>query len=275
MFATLLQSLRWSQTLKAQCITAVIAVAVALVLIGWLPKTIFMAVLVFVGLLHAYGQNYRPWLHHSVWFVAFVLGVFIGVWRPDGFNYPLVFSVDSLHEGGEAFSLYANLGKGLAGYCALLLLLEVGRSSEQRSLRPLQNLAVVLIIPGAVILAGLFAGLNWVPKWTPLLFIFTLVNLLITCVAEETFLRLFLQRHIARMFSQPWMGRICSVGAATLVFWLTHFHPHLPFNVVFLLAGFGYALAYAISGRLSIAIAVHFMVNFLHFSLLEYPVPML
>ena len=67
---------------------------------------------------------------YLTWLLAIVLGIGVGLYRPAGFNYPLVFSVSQLHEGGSPFSLYINIAKLLAGYITVYLLISCSAQAK-------------------------------------------------------------------------------------------------------------------------------------------------
>jgi membrane protease YdiL (CAAX protease family) len=207
------------------------------------------------------------------WLLVIVLGVAVGLYRPAGFNYPLIFSLNQLHEGGKPFSLYINIAKLLAGYITVYFLLSVGLQAYIKSQTRQYALAIGLgfII---VILAYFALGLGFYLKPLKYVALFGLVNLLVTCVAEEAFMRLLLQAQLQKFLSELasgfWLEAI-PLLITTAIFVLLHLSSNLNVLWVFALAGFSYGLVYSLTKNLWACVAVHFTVNILHFSLLTYP----
>ncbi len=166
--------------------------------------------------------------------------------------------------GSVPFNMYLNLDKPLLIFALLLAfptLLGKGGSIRWRPL-------ALLILPLAALL-----GIAWqlgalrpevgLPHWW---WLFALNNLLFTCVAEEALFRGAIQQELASR-SKPWFA----IVASALLFGAIHL-PGGPLLALFAtLAGCCYGLAFQLSGRLSIAIAVHFAFNFAHLALFTYP----
>src|SRR6478609_1299474 len=91
-----------------------VAVLGALLALHFIPAVVALLVIVFSATLLLYQyflQQNKPAIFYFFWFLAIVLGIGIGLYRPAGFSYPLIFSVSQLHEGGLPMDLYLNLGK--------------------------------------------------------------------------------------------------------------------------------------------------------------------
>lgn len=223
-----------------------------------------------------YSSNQKPLGMYITWLLAIVLGIGVGLYRPAGFNYPLVFSVSQLHEGGSPFSLYINIGKLLAGYVAVYLLM----SSDVKVKPYIQNrapqFALAVGLGLFVVLFAYFAlGLGFYLKSLEYIALFALVNLLVTCVAEEAFMRLLLQAQLHKFLSGKhtnafWLEAI-PLLITTGIFALMHFSANVTVLGVFALAGFCYGLVYSLTKNVWACVAVHFTVNIVHFSLLTYP----
>jgi uncharacterized protein len=162
------------------------------------------------------------------------------------------------------FNLYLNLDKPLLFFGLLLAwpaLLGQGGPIRWRPLALLTlPLAALLLV--AWQLGALKPELG-LPHWW---WLFALNNLLFTCVAEEALFRGFIQQAIAKR-SQVWLG----ILAASLLFGAAHLAGG-PLLVLFAtLAGACYGLAFQLSGRLSVAILLHFLFNFAHLAFFTYP----
>ncbi|WP_429162138.1 CPBP family intramembrane glutamic endopeptidase [Aeromonas media] len=162
------------------------------------------------------------------------------------------------------FTLYLNLDKPLIFFGLLLAwpaLLGPGGAIRWRPL-------ALLILPLAALLItawqlGALKPEVGLPHWW---WLFALNNLLFTCVAEEALFRGLIQQGVASR-SKPWLGLL----VASLLFGATHLAGG-PLLVLFAaLAGACYGLAFLLSGRLGVAIAIHFLFNFAHLALFTYP----
>ncbi|WP_393935043.1 CPBP family intramembrane glutamic endopeptidase [Aeromonas rivipollensis] len=162
------------------------------------------------------------------------------------------------------FTLYLNLDKPLIFFGLLLAwpaLLGPGGTMRWRPL-------ALLILPLAALLItawqlGALKPEVGLPHWW---WLFAFNNLLFTCVAEEALFRGFIQQGVASR-SKPWLGLL----VASLLFGAAHLAGG-PLLVMFAaLAGACYGLAFQLSGRLSVAILLHFLFNFAHLALFTYP----
>ncbi|WP_370977881.1 lysostaphin resistance A-like protein [Agaribacterium sp. ZY112] len=212
----------------------------------------------------------------ALWLTVFIVGLTIGLYRPEGFNYPLVFNVDALHTEGQAFALYLNTAKVLAGIAVLVFLLPISIKKPSLKTAPWQIILTMLVC--ALMINTLAWHLLDLQVHTKTLFVilsFLAVNLSVTCLAEEAFMRLLLQGECLRAVSKFTENKLIREGLplalCTLIFILTHFPSSLNMLIVFGLAGFAYGLIYALTKNITYAIGLHFSVNALHFLFLTYP----
>ncbi|WP_461602671.1 lysostaphin resistance A-like protein [Aeromonas rivipollensis] len=162
------------------------------------------------------------------------------------------------------FTLYLNLDKPLIFFGLLLAwpaLLGPGGTMRWRPL-------ALLILPLAALLItawqlGALKPDVGLPHWW---WLFAFNNLVFTCVAEEALFRGLIQQGVASR-SKPWLGLL----VASLLFGAAHLAGG-PLLVLFAaLAGACYGLAFQLSGRLIVAILLHFLFNFAHLALFTYP----
>ncbi|MGY3910625.1 CPBP family intramembrane glutamic endopeptidase [Aeromonas piscicola] len=162
------------------------------------------------------------------------------------------------------FNMYLNLDKPLVFFGLLMAwpaLLGQGGAIRWRAL-------ALLLLPLAALLItawqlGALKPEAGLPYWW---WLFALNNLLFTCVAEEALFRGFIQQGVAAR-SRLWLG----ILVASLLFGAAHLAGGPLLMLFAALAGACYGLAFQFSGRLSVAIAIHFLFNFAHLALFTYP----
>ncbi|HSX72542.1 MAG TPA: CPBP family intramembrane glutamic endopeptidase, partial [Pseudomonas sp.] len=148
----------------------------------------------------------------------------------------------------------------------ILLAWWLGQPSRQPA-RTGRVLAVGAATLLAVPLLALGLGLvGWQPKWPEQLWLWLMVNLGVTVLAEELLFRAWLQSALVTR-----LGAVGGVALTALLFGAAH-APFSPlFAVVATVAGLGYGLVFHLSGRLWPALLLHGAVNLLHLLLLSYP----
>ncbi len=251
------------------------------VLLGLMPLQIWVINIVFFGLLLSYKLQNREGFKAILWIAVLITGLIIGLYRPQGFNYPLLFSIEALHTAGKPFDLYINTGKLLAGYLALVVLIQYIKDKNAFMYNTQHQVLLIVFLNGVVVgVATILLQLKWHPKpefiWLTLIFLTS--NLLVTVVTEEVFMRLIVQRQITQ-----WLNNIeklngkalyiegIAVTTTSLIFLITHSTQSVATSITFFIAGFAYAFAYSLTKNITAPIATHFGVNLLHFCFLTYP----
>lgn len=253
-------------------------IAILLLLLGWLPLGsaglfgLFASLLAGYCLLSQHTLRVANLLRVGVWGLILPVGLSMALYRPEGFSYPLLFHVDQFHLDGKPFALYVNTAKALAGYTAILWLLT--QPSPQSRLHQRWFLPLSLALAAVVLAAAVpLLGLQWHPKWQSEIAIFLVVNLLVTCVAEESFMRLLVQApiHHACLRFGPFVAGAVGLLVSTGLFAAAHSPQTGAAWGVYLLAGAMYGLGYALTGRLWVSVATHFTVNAMHILWLTCP----
>ena len=246
--------------------SGLILLGVALLTALWLERLSPVAALVsLVGLLLAWRTPGlpQPWRGVALtlvllWAMALTLHLV------PGFDNLKVLDRVQAGPASVPFTLYLNLDKPLIFFGLLLAwpaLLGPGGTMRWRPL-------ALLILPLAALLItawqlGALKPEVGLPHWW---WLFAFNNLLFTCVAEEALFRGFIQQGVASR-SKPWLGLL----VASLLFGAAHLAGGPLLVLLAALAGACYGLAFLLSGRLSVAIAIHFLFNFAHLALFTYP----
>lgn len=181
-----------------------------------------------------------------------------------GFNNLKVLDQVQAGPASVPFNMYLNLDKPLVFFGLLLAwpaLLGQGGAIRWRAL-------ALLLLPLAALLItawqlGALKPEAGLPYWW---WLFALNNLLFTCVVEEALFRGFIQQGVAAR-SRLWLG----ILVASLLFGAAHLAGGPLLMLFAALAGACYGLAFQFSGRLSVAIVIHFLFNFAHLALFTYP----
>lgn len=124
------------------------------------------------------------------------------------------------------------------------------------------TLALVAVLLGTALAMGY---VRWDPKWPSFFLIWTLTNLFLVAVSEESLFRGLLQDGLSRL------GRPAALLIASLVFGLYHLAWGLENVFLATVAGAFFGYAYLRSARIEAAILLHFVVNAIHFYLFTYP----
>jgi len=248
-----------------------------LVMVSWLPWANAMG-LVGVTCLACFfrKEELNRWIKVGLFFLLAPLAFWVASYGPEGFAYPLLFSLAGDVEEAVRYELSVDFAKGIAGFLLLYLLWPKLRVNEfvanVRLSVSLLFLAPLFIIGVAI----LMLGLQWQPKPIEQILQFAAVSLLITCVAEEVFMRFLFQQNlrnaVASFTANRALQEIIPLLLVTFVFVAIHAGISGAAVWVYALAGFLYGLSYTLSKNILYPIAIHFLVNQIHFSLLTYPI---
>ncbi|MUL16877.1 CPBP family intramembrane glutamic endopeptidase [Aliivibrio fischeri] len=219
-----------------------------------------------VGLLVAYKTpslekkwQLGAYLFIFLWCIALFLHLI------PGFNNAKVLDAVVTGPLSVPFTLYLNLDKPLILFGLLLAYPALLGSKASINKKALIYTAIPLfsLLPLAWGLGALKPEFT-IPNWW---WLFALNNLLLTCVAEEAFFRGFIQQSLSKRF-----GWIAGVAVASVLFGAAHIGGGLLLAVFATLAGVGYGLAFHYSSRLWVAVAFHFLFNFIHLVFFTYPI---
>ncbi|UXH76601.1 CPBP family intramembrane glutamic endopeptidase [Roseateles amylovorans] len=235
----------------------------------------------------AMSAHRQPRREATLMVLMLVLGLALSLHKLPGFANPsyLVASADALPPTVK----YLNFDKGVAGLLMLAVLITQQRQRRNGGVtrwadqpgRPVSGhsafggwaLPITVVATLAVpwwLAVGSGLGEPTL-RWPPNAALFLLSNLFLTCVAEEVAFRGVIQQLLARWVSDDlrhWRGWI-PVLLTALLFGLAHLAGGPVYVALAALAGLGYGLSYALSGRIEVAILLHFGLNALVFCTLN------
>ncbi|WP_349970632.1 CPBP family intramembrane glutamic endopeptidase [Pseudomonas caspiana] len=190
-------------------------------------------------------------------------------WLP-GFFSERVIAAQRFSPEAAPFSMYFNLDKPLTGFWVLLVCpwLLPAIPAQQA----LKTAVLTLLGTSAVCmtLAVLLGVTGWSPKWPAQSTLWLLNNLLLVTLTEELFFRVYLQGGLQRLLQRLPYASALALCIASLLFGLAHLGGGWQWALLAGIAGMGYGLAYRFGG-LQAAVATHFGLNLVHFSLFAYP----
>ena len=233
----------------------------------WQDRLSLMAILVIItglgiaALARKVPGKWKVLLHSMVlaWAIALALHLI------PGFNNILVLNKVLTGPHSVPFTMYLNLDKPMIIFALLLLVPGMLGNPRPLTIKQYAVLASgLLLLPAMAFGLGLVRAELSLPDW---LWVFALNNLLFTCVAEEALFRGYIQRLLSQRFNH-WVG----IAVASLLFGLAHFAGGPLFILVAGCAGALYGLTYYWTGRLSLAIAIHFGFNLIHLVFFTYPI---
>jgi uncharacterized protein len=263
---------------KKELIIGVVLVALVAVLAmaGWLPWA-NAAGLAGVATLAWFfrKEELSRWIKAGLFLLLVPLAFRVATYEPEGFAYPLLYSLAGDVSEPARYELSIDFGKGIAGFILLYLLWPKLRANEFVASR-LPSVLLLLLAPALIIGVAIpLLGLHFQPKAIEQIVQFAVVNLLVTCVAEEVFMRFLFQQNlrtaVASLTANRALQECVPLLLVTAIFVAIHSGISGAAIWLYVLAGFLYGLSYTLSKNILYPITVHFLVNLVHFSFLTYP----
>ncbi len=204
--------------------------------------------------------------------LAALVALALATHRMPGFSAALVAEQVRLSADSATMTLVANFDKGAAG---LILLVYFCRRIRNAAEWPaVAGIGVGIGAATAAVVIPLVASTGAVrfdPKLPAVAPAWLASNLFLTSLMEEAFFRGLLQERMARALASRARWRYLPIVVPSLLFGLVHFVGG-PLLVAFAaLAGVGYGMAYAMTGRVEAAVLAHFTLNSIHFFGFTYP----
>ncbi|PRD45827.1 hypothetical protein C5748_01410 [Phyllobacterium phragmitis] len=128
--------------------------------------------------------------------------------------------------------------------------------------------ACLLVIIPISMVAGYIA---FEPKVMPVLWLWALNNFLFVTFAEEVLFRGMVQGSFSRAFARFGWSPYIALAISAGLFGLYHLEGGWSYVALATLAGLFYGTAYMKTGRIEVAMSVHFLLNLVHVLLFTYP----
>ena len=237
-----------------------------------------VAVVLYIALYHGAIYLRSPILRIILTAFFIVSSLALAIHLVPGFNnLPIVIN-ELIAPDAIAYTLYANLDKGIAGLFVCAYFFSMNKTLLKTDVNTIIKVNVkqpILIIIGtilATLTVALILGIvNFNPKIPDFWLAFMVINLLFTCVAEEALFRGVLQTKLSQLITTARFALLAPIIIAC-VFALAHFMGGVSYVFVSAVAGFGYGYIFYKTQRLEWAILCHWLVNICHFFLFTYPI---
>jgi uncharacterized protein len=237
-------------------------------LLGWLAVA-FLLLLWLVAAAHREHRGLVPGVYWKLIGVAIAMA--LALHAIPGFDVVVIASAVRLTPDSAPMTLKANFDKGAAG---LLLLAHFTERPTPREWPMVAATGLAFGLATGAVVIGIALAIGAIridPKWPSLALQWLPTNLFLTCVFEEALFRGLVQKSIADSVRSRPQWRWLPIGAASALFGLAHAGGGVAVIVVAALAGVGYGLAVARTGRVEAAVLAHFVLNSTHFFLFTYP----
>ena len=233
----------------------------------------FNALIIIAGYLigaWAYFSNKIRYPYKALlWWMIFALALLFSYHLVKGITNLQIIQSEVISDEAYPFSLWFNLDTIIASLGILLFATKTKPSKVSLS-RVLFGFlsAIVVVALLAISLDVVKLDIKLPEFWAS----WMIVNLLVSCVFEEVFFRYFVQGSLQKVLSSYNYGNLIALIIATLLFTAKHFPGPPNYLVTVFMAGIFYGYIYKITNRVEASIALHFMINMLHFFLFSYPI---
>jgi membrane protease YdiL (CAAX protease family) len=175
----------------------------------------------------------------------------------------------TLTENASPYSLYFNFDKTLVG----VFIIALGYNSTKLNVKRLLKLLIINLIVMSILFLGLATLLGYSkfePKLPTFTFVWILVNLFSTCLAEEAIFRKLIQQHLYESIPGKYAA-IISIAIASLLFGIAHYNGGILYIILATIAGLFYGYIYYKTKRIESSMLLHVSFNLIHLLLFTYP----
>lgn len=168
-----------------------------------------------------------------------------------------------------SFTMYYNFDKAAAG---LIILATSGLYLNEKPVdsKTIGTVFRIFVVTMAMLVpAGIAMGyLVYDPKFPDVFNMWAANNLLFVAFFDEVFFRGFLQNTIKSLFQARYKLHII---ASSLIYGSLYYKAGIEFMILAIIAGWFYGYTYEKTNRITCAMALHFLVNLVHFIFFAYP----
>ena len=259
----------WMPRLKELCQLTLLAFLV----LGLLAGHITFVGAVILGILYYYlfhlSRSYRE--NPILSLIFFLAGAAAYLHFLPGFqNWLLINNVEP-SPLSLPYRAYFNYDK----YCIGVMLLATLPLSKsfQDVLAAVKHTFLPIVLCVGVLMAGAYAlgYITYDPKLPPIWPLWVVHNLFFVVVAEEVFFRGFIQRKLTTFCSKQQWSPMLALVLTSVLFGLYHYTGGALYVFLSSIAGLFYGYVYLKTERIEVSMALHFLVNFLHFLFFTYP----
>ena len=211
-------------------------------------------------------------LRALVWSVVVISAAALATHQVPWIHNVLVLDAVSVSASAADYTLYRNYDKGFVGVLLYAVCVQPQSGRVSAHLIVATGVIALLSVAAVAVAATATGFVSWDPKWPAILGVWVPANLLVTCVAEETYFRGLLQQQLGRAFGGRLRGAAAvAILVAAAAFGAAHIAGGGIYVLLATLAGIGYGAAYHLTGRVETSILVHFTLNLTHLILFSYP----
>jgi membrane protease YdiL (CAAX protease family) len=252
----------------------------AAVVQGFVAASGVAALVVLVALAWWLTRAQQPGTYWLAFALLLALCLALGMHKVPGFHNPIAIDKAQVSADGKPFTQYLNFDKGAVGLVLVAFVAPRLRRGDAWRRVVTNTVLAYLATSAAVFAVALAAGLVHIdPKLPPQTAMFLVTNLLLTCVAEQAFFRTLVHDPLRGVLpgrpmpaAAPSVARgLVAIAVSSVAFGLSHAYAGAPLVAMAMLAGLGYAAAYAMTNRIEAPVFVQFALNATHFLLFTYP----
>ncbi len=170
---------------------------------------------------------------------------------------------------GIPWNLYVNHDKALVFF--IILFVKYNQSKDYKINYKYCAAAMILGVMSIIFLSLSAGFIRYDFKIDPILWPWALNNLLMVCVPEEIFFRLFLYEMFIKINILNKYGNWLALFVSSLLFGMFHYSGGIIYVLLAFCAGILYCLLYIYSGKIQISMLGHFILNLIHFIFFSYP----
>jgi uncharacterized protein len=251
-------------------ITGILALSLALMVEHVSPVALLPLLLLLIAAIAVrYDQNR---VRKSIWRLSVViLPLVVALGFSGAFSTWTLLDGIQLGRSTSSYTIKLNMSKPLI---ALILLATVVPTINcQTDISRMLKKTIPILAIGIPALAAFSSAVGYTRfdfKLQMIIFVWGIVNLFVTCIAEEVFFRGIILKELLNSFYFR-NGKYLALALSSIIFGIVHFNGGPLFILVATIAGLLYGAAYIKTKTVEASILCHFGANVFHFIFLTYP----